>query len=385
MSEDIYLIAEGGTLVRLSPRPYENEDLLQRLLASHPEVLGFGDSGTERRLMLIAREQGVPDTDGGDARWSLDHLFLDQDAVPVLVEAKRGSDPRARREVVAQMLDYAANGVVYWPMAELRSAWERTCEQQARAPGDVLAELIGPEADQDEFWRRTEANLRSGRVRLVFVADRIPPELRRIIEFLNEQMRPAVVIGIEIKQYVSDTGLRSLVPRVVGQTAASEAAKSERPAREPITDEQWWAAFEAQHGAAMRQLGQAVVQSWAELYDTVAITSAQDSYFAAKRIGNKLRYALFLERAGRISLATRWLSYTPGFTSEAARRQAMDTLEGLLGEPLSTQNTSGFPAFRLDRLTDPAVRTAFLEYSRWLSEAMATPEDARADAGPADP
>jgi hypothetical protein len=35
--------------------------------------------------------------------------------VPTLVEVKRSDDTRIRREVVGQMLDYAANGVVYWP------------------------------------------------------------------------------------------------------------------------------------------------------------------------------------------------------------------------------------------------------------------------------
>src|SRR4051794_12230288 len=42
---------------------------------------------------------------GGSSRWSLDHLFVDQEGVPTLVEVKRSSDTRARREVVAQMLD----------------------------------------------------------------------------------------------------------------------------------------------------------------------------------------------------------------------------------------------------------------------------------------
>ena len=39
---------------------------------------------------------------------------------------------------------------------------------------------------------------------MVFVADQIPNEVKRIIEFLNEQMDPAEVLGLEIKQYVND-------------------------------------------------------------------------------------------------------------------------------------------------------------------------------------
>ncbi|MEU7911650.1 sigma factor [Microbispora bryophytorum] len=44
-------------------------------------------------------------------------------------------------------------------------------------------------------WRRRETffakvgdNLRAGKIRMVFVADAIPDDLRRIVEFLNEQM-----------------------------------------------------------------------------------------------------------------------------------------------------------------------------------------------------
>ncbi len=36
---------------------------------------------------------------------------------------------------------------------------------------------------------------------MVFVADVIPDELMRITEFLNEQMNPAQVFAVEVKQY----------------------------------------------------------------------------------------------------------------------------------------------------------------------------------------
>jgi hypothetical protein len=89
--------------------------VLQRLLAKFPDLLA-GDqvtSGEARRWILIDRESAVPDSEDGGGRWSVDHLFLDQDAVPTLVEVKRSSDTRIRREVVGQLIDYAANAVVY--------------------------------------------------------------------------------------------------------------------------------------------------------------------------------------------------------------------------------------------------------------------------------
>ncbi len=192
MSGSIFIIREGN-IVRLEARPYESEDVLQEMLASFPELIG--DAGQSNGLLLIKREKTVPDEDGGSARWSLDHLFVDENGIPILVEVKRASDTRARREVVAQMLDYAANGVAYWPAAEFIEEFEMSCRADGIEPDERLSQFLGDELEGEEFWQRVEANLKAGRIRMVFVADVISKELRRIIEFLNEQMRPAEVLA----------------------------------------------------------------------------------------------------------------------------------------------------------------------------------------------
>src|SRR3954470_15909697 len=121
-SDGIFLIHKDGELVVLRETPYENEGLLQRALAQYPAVLAGGATSgeTSGKLLLVRQEMGVPSADSLSATWSLDHLFLDDEGVPVIVEVKRSSDTRIRREVVGQMLDYAANGVKFWPTEQLR-------------------------------------------------------------------------------------------------------------------------------------------------------------------------------------------------------------------------------------------------------------------------
>lgn len=77
-----------------------DEDEMQGLIADHPEVIADEDGA----LLLVRREQPIADGEA-DARWSLDHLFVNREGVPVLVEVKRAVDTRLRREVVGQMLD----------------------------------------------------------------------------------------------------------------------------------------------------------------------------------------------------------------------------------------------------------------------------------------
>ena len=228
MTDSIYLIQGESDLVEMSQAAYDSEALLQTLIAKYPNVMA-GDQmnpSNPRRWLLVVREMGVPEELDGSNRWSLDHLFLDQDAIPTLVEVKRSSDTRIRREVVGQMLDYAANAVVYWPVEEIKSRFETRCTLDGEDHAEVLSEFIGDEdGSEEEFWQKAKTNLQAGRVRLVFVADQIPPTLQRIVEFLNGQMDPAEVLAVELKQFQGE-GMRTLVPRVVGQTAISQAKKA---------------------------------------------------------------------------------------------------------------------------------------------------------------
>jgi hypothetical protein len=226
----IFLLS-GEQLVEMRERAYDSEDLLQKLLADYPSLLAAGDelAGAPRRWLLVKREAGVPDRDAGGNRWPLDHVFIDQEAVPTLVEVKRSEDTRIRREVVGQMLDYAANSVVYWPAERLRSDFEARCAKEKKDADAVFRDSLGDEVEPELFWDEVEQNLRSGRIRLVFVSDLIPSELRRVIKFLNERMSPTEVVGVEIKQYVGQGNLKTLVPRVVGQTEQALIQKVRSP------------------------------------------------------------------------------------------------------------------------------------------------------------
>ena len=199
----IFLIQTDGKLVEMKEEPYKSEDIFQSILADYPNLLAGDqiDSQKPRRWLLVAREVAVPAEEAGAGQWSLDHLFVDQDGIPTLVEVKRSTDTRIRREVVGQMLEYAANAVAYWPTEAIRSRFEQTCEARQIDSDQVLRELLTDAHDVEEFWQKVKTNLQAGRVRMLFVADQIPPELKRIVEFLNEQMDPAEVLAVELRQY----------------------------------------------------------------------------------------------------------------------------------------------------------------------------------------
>ena len=250
--------------------PYETESVLQQALASFPEVLAgqATTAGQPGGLLLIRREKGIPTTDAGSATFSVDHLFVDASGVLVIVEVKRrlthGSGGRLWPDA-----DYAANGVKYWPVAELRHDFESSCQKVGVDPESVLG-AIAAGVDVEDYWQQVEPNLRSGHVRMVFVADRLPEELVRVIEFLNEQMSPAEVLGVEVQQFTDGT-TQVIVPRLVGATAAAKATK-ERGTGTP------WTAPTFLATAAERGASEFELTSMQKLFDHAASKESKLSW-----------------------------------------------------------------------------------------------------------
>ena len=223
MAERIYTYTGGGNLEALEETPFSTEDELQALIAEHPVLLD-GEQirpGDARRWILITREKGIAASSGEGARWSVDHLIVDQDAVPTLAEVKRGSNPEIRRSIVGQMLEYAAHASETWTASELRSAFENQTRDRGLDPDDELAALLQAyeEPDLEGFWQDVATNLAARRLRLLFVADEIPDPLARVVTFLNAQMPGIEVLAVEIKRFHGESA-QTLVPRVIGRTAA---------------------------------------------------------------------------------------------------------------------------------------------------------------------
>jgi hypothetical protein len=349
MSEGIFL-ESGGKLHLLNERPYEKESILQEALEKYPQVIAgiTTTRGEGVPLALVRREAGIPGQTGGGNVWSLDHIYVDATAVPVLVEVKRSSDTRIRREVVGQMLDYAANGVRYWPVDELRRGFEGRCAEDERDPDAWLQESFDVD-DVDEYWREVESNLRAGRVRLVFVADALPAELVRIIEFLNEQMSEVEVLGVELRQYVSDGEHRAFVPTVVGRT--ERAVEAKRPSTGPSWDLESFmqAAAERrtpQEVELVRALLDHVTANGGEFRWGTGATPGMSGWYP---VGGSLRpvFNLNLNAAER-------KAYLSFYVSDLAKRTTNERLEAFLAQ------LQQVPAFQ-----KPVTDTRSANYEKW--------------------
>ena len=143
-----------------------------------------------------------------------------------------------------------------WTAAELRVAFERQAEARGRDSEAELAALLRTDGDPDVdgFWEDVSTNLAAKRLRLLFVADVIPDPLARVVTFLNAQMPDIEVLAVEIKRFHGKSA-QTLVPRVIGRTAAA-AARGRGRSGQRLTRESFLDGFENDdvRGAAERLL-----------------------------------------------------------------------------------------------------------------------------------
>lgn len=141
---------------------------------------------------------------------------------------KRAADTRIRREVIGQLLEYTANACWYWSVETVRDFLaERASEGETL--DDMLFAAFGP-MDVGAYWEKVTQNLEAHHLRLLLVADSIPTELAAIVEFLNRTMPEVEVLAVEVRQFVGreegqELGLKTLVPRVIGQTTQKPTSR----------------------------------------------------------------------------------------------------------------------------------------------------------------
>lgn len=376
MGGGIYLIRDNDQLVEMTEQAYESEDQLQEFIETYPNLLAGDDidRATPRRWLLISREIAISTEEEITQQWALSHLFLDQEAIPTLVIVKGAYKAEIRQQVVGQMIDYAANVGVYWPLESIIAQFEVNCREHGRDPEQVFETFLGLDANEEKFWQKVKTNLQANKIRLVFVADNIPAELRRVVEFLNEQIDPVEVLALEIKQYVAQEGLRTLVPRLIGQTTEAQLKKSSTTRERRRWDEvSFFQEFKTRWGADEAAILKKI-HGWAKNQEP--ITSIQwgtgDVYGGFTIIVNqpeKKSLELFsIDISGHLEIYSNKYSCQPPFNNNGKWLELRAKLSSIgLALPGNLEEFRA-PSLRLSTLQDDVALQQVIETFHWIIE-----------------
>ncbi len=197
-----------------------DEHWLQEVLRIHPDILPTAEiEPIFHPLVPIGREVTV-------ATGSIDNLFISHRGYLVLVETKLWRAPQAKREVVAQAIDYGSS-ISKWTYTDLDGIVRKYTERydgQTYGLIDWVLNQLGPvEGGQEEFEETVAKNLRLGRFLTLIVGDRIRPSLIEMVDYVNTKY-PHLATEVALVELschrwkpTSDWPLL-IVPRIIART-----------------------------------------------------------------------------------------------------------------------------------------------------------------------
>jgi hypothetical protein len=194
------------------------EKWLQELIHQHPDCIPMDqiEPGLSR-LVPIRMEVGIP-------AGYIDNLLMTPDGDIVIVETKLWKNPEARREVVAQALDYASS-LFRMDYDALEKAVLKSYIDQADQPKSLFKLFDDVDTlEESAFVDAVNSNLQNGRIVVVVIGDGIRTGVETLASGLQSHAGFHFTFAlVELAVFeVSGTDEVVVVPRTLAQTCMIE-------------------------------------------------------------------------------------------------------------------------------------------------------------------
>jgi hypothetical protein len=220
------MLVSKGEAIRLHRVDFKertiDENRLQELLFKHPALIPVDEiEPVFAPLIPVARE--IPSPAG-----NLDLLYVNPEGYLTLVETKLWKNPQARREVVAQIIDYAKE-FSKWGYDDLQNAITRARpDMKGENPLWPLVHNAEEEADQRSFVDTVSRCLGRGQFLLLIIGDGIHEGAEHMAAFLQRTPNLSFTLAlVEMATYRRDPdagGELFIQPRVMARTIEVERA-----------------------------------------------------------------------------------------------------------------------------------------------------------------
>jgi hypothetical protein len=206
--------------VSLAGQSGYDEKWLQGLLFNNPDLIPLDRIGAGAgSLIPLAREFALP-RDGGNV--FLDLLGVTPAGRLVLVECKLWRNPQARREVIAQIMEYAAL-LRGWSYGDLTARFRTLSGLPGPNPLYEHARSFAPDLEEVQFVEGVSESLSSAEFQLIIAGDGIRSDLQVVTSHLNSFGTSAARLSLlEIQLWRDGVGRIVVVPTVPLRTEVIE-------------------------------------------------------------------------------------------------------------------------------------------------------------------
>jgi hypothetical protein len=352
-----------GKWEALAPLAYSNEAELQNLLDTGSSELIPADPYLDEAHVAFARE--VSTMSG-----PIDLIGIGSSGSITIMECKLARNHQIKREVVGQVLDYAAS---MWE-TDIVALSESFRARAGADPFEKLRQQFGEDPGSFEEERcRSEVTrrLREGDFRLLVAVDRIDPELRRIIQYVNSRGGPG--LGLRLVALEFPRFQQGVVQVMVPETFGDELAP--RPA---VVPKGRWDHFQAlaafEQDPLLGELGRDLT-AWADRTPGVTYLPATrvPEIIPAIEVDGIPTPIVTLSVEGRVYLAfPRW-NVGPLADPAVRERFAADIAAAVRSpKPIRAR---GWPFFEAANIADPEARARFFDVLSGLVTMVAQSAD----------
>jgi len=218
---------QKGHRIYLGEEKGKDEAWLRDMLFEHPDIIpveqidpSFGP------LMPLCKELR---TDAGP----IDAVFINPAGRITLVECKLWKNPQARREVVAQALDYVS-AMGSWTYADLQRQTSAALGRKGNLPFEAVSSTAKPALREEHFADSVSRSLRDGRILALLVGDGIREGVRSLTELINRNASRGFALAIiEVALYRFSKTRLAIQPRVLAET--DKLVRHSAPAYSPVS------------------------------------------------------------------------------------------------------------------------------------------------------
>ncbi|MDP2807065.1 MAG: hypothetical protein Q8O74_02875 [bacterium] len=192
------------------------EEWLQDIIQKTPDLLPFGEiQPVYEKSICIGREVPV---DSG----YIDHLFISAQGYLSIVETKLWRNPEARRQVVAQIIDYAKD-ISQWSFSDLETQVKEYNKTYRNIDNSGVIDTLKSisQINNESYIADTiSKNLKQGRILLLIVGDGIKEETEELVDYITQfpQLNFSLAL-VELQAYdIPENKTRLIFPQVVTRT-----------------------------------------------------------------------------------------------------------------------------------------------------------------------
>lgn len=287
-------------------------------------------------------------------------LYLDARGVPALVQLLEEGD--TARLAVSEALATVASLASTESAAAMEQRFAAAAVEAGGTPAEALAAALGPGQGAAGYWAKVGRNLAEGRVRVVYLARSLAPEIRRLVAFLADQAAPAEFAAVEVRVYKSDDAV-CYVPRLTGRRleAAPVAARAAAGWDESVFFSELERTCGAESaGVARRLLAWAREQATGVKWGTVARKGCFIPEFEHEGASHQF-FGVWTD--GALQLRLEVMKRRPVFEDDVRREEFVRLVNDLLGTEISADER--LPRIPLSRLADDEILRGFLSVQDW--------------------